>query len=96
MKYTGSIVRVQRSRAGVTLIIETPIGLRGVELDRDLWDQILADFSQPSGATLSGWSIEYDPEHGDLEIIPPPGSEPESRDTRDEAEEHEPRREDDR
>ena len=40
MKYTGVITRVQRGRADVILIVQTPIGLRGVALDRALWTQI--------------------------------------------------------
>lgn len=71
MKYTGVITQVQRGRAGVTLIVQTPIGRRGVSLDRDLWAQILADFGQPPDAALTGWAVKYDPEHGDLEVIAP-------------------------
>jgi len=96
MKYIGTILRTQRSRSGITLIVETPVGLRGVELDRILWAQILADFSQPADATLSGWTVEYDPEHGDLEIIAPPGSEPDGYDARSEPEEQSGHREGDR
>lgn len=80
MKYTGVITRVQRGRADVTLIVQTPIGLRGVALDRALWAQILADFAQPPDAALTGWTVEYDPEHGDLEIIAPPETLPDGTD----------------
>lgn len=96
MKMTGTILRIQRSRSEVTLIIETPMGLRGVALDRALWTQILADFSQPADATLGGWTVEYDPAHGDLEIIAPPGSEPDGYDARSEPEEQSGHREGDR
>ncbi|MCZ7540808.1 MAG: hypothetical protein M5U29_13060 [Anaerolineae bacterium] len=72
MKYTGIITRVQQGRADVIVIVQTPIGLRGVSLGRALWAQILADFGQPPDAALIGWTVEYDPEHGDLEIVAPP------------------------
>ncbi|MBP8973747.1 MAG: hypothetical protein KBH93_07700 [Anaerolineae bacterium] len=80
MNYTGVITQIQRSRADVTLIVQTPIGLRGIALDRTLWAQILADFAQPPDATLTGWTVEYDPEHGDLEVIAPPESWPDGTD----------------
>ncbi len=71
MKYAGTIVRVQRSRAGVTVIVETDIGLRGVELDRDLWAEIVRDFNVTDEAAMVGWAVEYDPAHGDLQITGP-------------------------
>ncbi|GAB4409784.1 MAG: hypothetical protein Kow00106_03400 [Anaerolineae bacterium] len=96
MKITGTILRIQRSRSGVTLIIETPMGLRGVELDRELWAQILTDFAQPDTATLTGWAVEYDPAHGDLDIIAPPDGDPESLDRRGDPDQPDRRRETDR
>mgnify|MGYP001392227681 CR=1 FL=1 len=96
MKFTGTILRVQRSRSAVTLIIETPMGLRGVELDRELWTQILTDFAQPADATLAGWKVEYDPAHGDLDIIAPAGHEAESLDRQSEPDQPDTRREADR
>lgn len=80
MKYTGIIIQVKRGRADMTLIVQTPIGLRGVTLDRSLWAQILADFSQPPDAALTGWTVEYDPEHGDLEVVAPPETFPDGTD----------------
>jgi hypothetical protein len=71
MKYAGTIIRIQRSRAGVTLIIETAIGLRGVELDQELWAEIQADFGLTEAHNLVGWAVAYDPAHGDLEISTP-------------------------
>jgi hypothetical protein len=71
MKYDGTITEVRRSRAGVTLIIETTMGLRGVEFERDLLDEILSDFALTQDADLIGWTVEYDPAHGDLDIITP-------------------------
>jgi hypothetical protein len=67
MKYAGRIIRVQHG----TLIIDTAMGLRGVELDKELWVQIRADFGLDAPADLIGWAVEYDPAHGDLEIAAP-------------------------
>jgi hypothetical protein len=80
MKVTGVITQVRQGRADVTLIVQTPIGLRGVILDRALWAQVLADFGQPPDAMLSGWAVEYDPQHGDLEVIAPPPALPDGTD----------------
>lgn len=71
MKYEGTITRVQRARDGVTLIVETVMGLRGVELDPELWQEIMADFQLGQADDVVGWRVEYDPAHGDLEIIGP-------------------------
>lgn len=71
MKYEGTITRVQRARGGVTLIVETVMGLRGVELDNDLWQEIVADFRIGKAEDVIGWQVEYDPAHGDLEIVGP-------------------------
>ena len=81
MKYAGSIVRVQHSRAEVMLIVETSMGLRGIELDRDLWARISRDFKLEKGDDLIGWAVEYDPAHGDLEITSPAGATPEEHDS---------------
>jgi hypothetical protein len=71
MKYDGTITEIRRSRAGVTLIIATTMGLRGVEFERDLLDEILSDFELTEDADLIGWTVVYDPAHGDLDIIAP-------------------------
>lgn len=71
MKYDGSIIRVQHGRDGVTLIIDTPVGMRGVDIDNALWSEILVDFELKDEAAIVGWMVEYDPAHGDLEIIGP-------------------------
>lgn len=71
MKYAGTIIRIQHNRAGVTLIVETSIGLRGVELDQALWTAIQTDFEMNNEQNLIGWAVTYDPEHGDLEISGP-------------------------
>jgi hypothetical protein len=47
------------------------LGLRGVELDSELWATIQADFELDDPAELIGWAVEYDPAHGDLEITAP-------------------------
>ncbi len=62
-------MRTDHNRDGVTLIISTPIGMRGVELDPDLWTAIIADFELKNDVDLSGWRVEYDPAQGDLELI---------------------------
>ena len=77
MKVEGTIIRTDHAREGVTLIIDTPLGMRGIELEPDLWAEILADFGLAPGADLSGWRVEYDPSHGDLELI---GTEPDDTD----------------
>jgi hypothetical protein len=71
MKYAGRIIRVQHG----TLIVETALGLRGVELDPELWAEIRADFELDDPADLIGWAVEYDPAYGDLEISAPGGDE---------------------
>jgi hypothetical protein len=81
VKYAGTIVRIQHSRAEVTLIIGTGMGLRGIELDRDLWAEIICDFKLEKGDDLVGWAVEYDPAHGNLEITAPAGATPEEDDS---------------
>ncbi len=71
MTYDGIITEVRRSRAGITLIIDTAMGPRGVEFERDLLDHILSDFDLTQADDLIGWSVVYDPTHGDLDIIAP-------------------------
>lgn len=80
MKYEGTITRVQRAGGGVTLIVETVMGLRGVELDRDLWREVMADFKLGQADDMIGWQVEYDPAHGDLEIIGPAEEEEDATD----------------
>ena len=69
MRYRGTIIRTDHNQDGVTLIISTPIGMRGVDLDPDLWNEIIADFELGGDVDLSGWRVEYDPASGDLELI---------------------------
>jgi hypothetical protein len=71
MKWQGTIKRVQRSHGEMTVIIETDYGLRGIELDRDLWSAIQKDFGIDQYQVMVGWTVEYDPAHGDLEIVGP-------------------------
>lgn len=71
MKFSGTIAEVRRGRDGVTVIVDTEMGLRGVEFDRELLDQVLADFELHHPDELIGWAVEYDPAHGDLDIIAP-------------------------
>ena len=77
MKVQGTIIRTDHARQGVTLIIDTPLGMRGIELEPDLWAEVVADFGLTPGADLSGWRVEYDPTRGDLELI---GFEPDDAD----------------
>ncbi|MBN2304308.1 MAG: hypothetical protein JXQ72_07530 [Anaerolineae bacterium] len=71
MKYTGTITRIERSRSGVTVFVETDIGARGIELDRDLWAEILDDFQVANDKDVVGWAVEYDLAQGDLTITGP-------------------------
>lgn len=71
MKYDGTITRVEHGRNGVTLIVDTVMGLRGIELDSATWQAIVADFHVTQPDELAGWRVEYDPAHGDLEIVGP-------------------------
>lgn len=74
MKFTGIITQIRRSRSGITLLVDIGMGLRGVELDHELWDGILKDFGRAQDRDLVGWAVEYDPERGDLEITGAAGS----------------------
>ncbi len=72
MKYEGTILRVQRGGGGsVTLIVETAMGLRGIELDDEIWRAVVSDFRLGQVDDMIGWQVEYDPAHGDLDIIGP-------------------------
>ena len=81
MKYAGTIVRVQHGRAEITLIVKTNMGLRGIELDRDQWAEVLRDFKLEKDDRVLGWAVEYDPAYGDLEITAPAGAVPEEDDS---------------
>ncbi len=83
MRYEGTIVRVQRAGGGMMLIVETPMGLRGVELDRDVWQAVVADFRIGQADDMLGWRVEYDPAHGDLDIIGPAGEDDDAADAAD-------------
>jgi len=73
MVVNGTISRVEQGRAGITLIIQTGIGLRGVEIDAELWADIARDFELTQPGDMVGWAVEYDPAYGDLEITGPGG-----------------------
>lgn len=68
MKYSGTITRIQRASDEVTLIVNTDFGLRGIEVDLEVWTAILADTEAEKDASLIGWTVEYDPATGDIEI----------------------------
>jgi len=72
MKIGGVITRVERGRGGLVLIVRTGMGLRGVDVERAVWEAIRADYELAGEQELVGWEVEYDPEHGDLEIMGPP------------------------
>ncbi len=76
MKHSGTITRVQRASDGVTLILDTDFGLRGVEVDLDVWAAILADTGAEKDAELIGWAVRYDPATGDIEMAEPDSDEP--------------------
>lgn len=78
MKHTGTITRVQHGRDGVVVIIETAMGLRGIEMDREDWAAILADIGLSHDSSLSGWAVEYNPANGDFELIEPGDGDEES------------------
>lgn len=69
MKTKGIITQVRQGKGSVTLVIETEMGLRGVEMDRALWQEVMADFRLGNADEVVGWEVEYDPAHGDLEIV---------------------------
>jgi hypothetical protein len=75
MKIQGTIAEIRRSRDGITLIIDTEMGLRGVEFERELLDQIVSDFELAQDDDLIGWTVEYDPAHGDLDVMMPDDAE---------------------
>lgn len=71
MKVDGTITKVQRSGGALTVIIDTAMGLRGIELERDEWQPMLDDFDLTDPAALVGWAVVYDPAHGDFELVDP-------------------------
>ncbi|MBN1680957.1 MAG: hypothetical protein JW966_11770 [Anaerolineae bacterium] len=71
MKHTGTIRRIQRGPDGIVLIADTNLGPRGITLDRETLEAIAQDAGVNKINALIGWAIEYDPEHGDLELIQP-------------------------
>ena len=72
MKYAATIERVERGRGGLTLFVRTQMGIRGIDVDSAVWTAIRADYDLVDEQELVGWEIEYDPEHGDLEVMGPP------------------------
>jgi hypothetical protein len=71
MKYTGTVIRIQHSKGGVTLIIETDYGPRGVQIDPGTWAAMKQDAGLNDNTAVVGWRVEYDPAHGDLELGEP-------------------------
>jgi len=71
MKYTGTITRIQASRESVTLIVDIGYGHRAIELDKDVWAEVVNDFGLSKDTDIVGWSVDYDPGSGDLELVGP-------------------------
>lgn len=71
MKYGGTIQRVLTTKTITTLILETEIGPRGIELARHDWLHLLRRAGQTEPQALVGWDVEYDPEHDSLDLVDP-------------------------
>ncbi|NDJ78190.1 MAG: hypothetical protein GYB65_18220 [Chloroflexi bacterium] len=80
MKHTGTVVRVQRNRDGVVLVLETDMGPRGVQLDKAAWLAMCQDFPDGPKTDIIGWPVEYNPATGDLELTVPGGDGDEDED----------------
>lgn len=80
MHYEGTVIRVQKTRGQLVLIVNTAVGLRGIDIDREVWAEIMRDFKVQSEQELLGWRAMYDPEHGDLTLIGPGDDEDEHGD----------------
>lgn len=71
MKYSGTIRRVVTTKSLTTLILDTEIGPRGIELERAEWVHLLRRAGESDSQALVGWEVEYDPEHDLLNLIDP-------------------------
>lgn len=71
MTYNGTITRVLVSKSGATIILDTEIGPRGIELERPDWLSLLDRAGQTDPQALIGWEVEYDPENDDLDLLDP-------------------------
>ena len=80
MKYSGAIKRVLVSKNGATLILDTEIGPRGIELERPDWLRLLRRAGQTDPEALVGWEVDYDPAHEILDLLDPNQAENDSDD----------------
>lgn len=80
MKYSGTITRVLVSKNGATLILDTEIGPRGIELERPDWLRLLRRAGQTDPEALVGWEVDYDPAHEILDLLDPNQAENDSDD----------------
>lgn len=71
MKYSGKIARVLVSKHGATIILDTEIGPRGIELERPDWLRLLRRAGQTGPEALVGWEVDYDPAHDILDLLDP-------------------------
>lgn len=71
MKYNGTVRQVMTTKNQATLILDTEIGLRGIELERAEWVHLLRRTGETDPQALTGWAVEYDPEHDILNLIDP-------------------------
>lgn len=71
MKYNGTITRVVVGKGGATIILDTEIGPRGIELERPDWIRLLKRAGQTDPNALVGWEVEYNPGHDDLVLLDP-------------------------
>lgn len=71
MQYNGTIRRVVTTKTLITLILDTEIGPRGIELERAEWVHLLRRTGESDPQALIGWEVEYDPEHDTLNLIDP-------------------------
>jgi hypothetical protein len=71
MKYNGTITRVVVGKGGATIILDTEIGPRGIELERPDWIRLMKRAGQTDPNALVGWEVEYNPGHDDLVLLDP-------------------------
>lgn len=71
MKFNGTVRQVVTTKNLATLILDTEIGPRGIELERAEWVHLLRRTGETDPQALTGWAVEYDPEHDILNLIDP-------------------------
>lgn len=86
MKYNGTVRQVVTAKNLATLILDTEIGPRGIELERAEWVHLLRRTGETDPQALTGWAVEYDPEHDILNLIDPDEASGESDEDTEESE----------